>query len=351
MSVEFEVQHPIPQEITSYQFRLVGDMTLKQFFQVAAGALIALLLYSTNLLTFIKLPLMLISFLFGIALAFFPFEDRPLEKWLILFVKSIYSPTIFTWIKTKPLSFFASDAEMMETLAQNQTPAQIQQQMSQKVPSEPTESAMAPVGIQVEATKALSGLETTEKQFLVKISEHFGNTNQPVMPTNTDTIKVPLATPTPVSSNAINQKATQPLIDHAVNITVSDNDVAKATTTVTGSLASQANSFVKQAVFSSESAPPIPPTQPNILVGQVMDGAGKIISGAILEIRDEDNRPVRALKSNTLGHFGIVTPLPSGTYEIITEKEGLMFDPVKLNVTGSLIDPIAITATNSNLTN
>jgi len=39
-----EAEHPIPQQISAYQFRLVGDMTIKQFFQVAAGALIALLI-------------------------------------------------------------------------------------------------------------------------------------------------------------------------------------------------------------------------------------------------------------------------------------------------------------------
>ncbi len=30
-------QHPIPQQISSYQIKLVGDMTLKQFFQVKAA--------------------------------------------------------------------------------------------------------------------------------------------------------------------------------------------------------------------------------------------------------------------------------------------------------------------------
>ncbi|KKR52786.1 MAG: hypothetical protein UT88_C0021G0001, partial [Candidatus Woesebacteria bacterium GW2011_GWD2_40_19] len=36
-------QHPIPQNISSYQFRLVGDMTLKQFFQLAGGFLVGLI--------------------------------------------------------------------------------------------------------------------------------------------------------------------------------------------------------------------------------------------------------------------------------------------------------------------
>ena len=97
----YEEQHPIPQNISSYQFRLVGDMTLKQFLQVAGGALIALLLYSSDLNGIVKWPLMILVFILGIGLAFFPFQDRPLEKWIVLFFKSIYSPTFFKWKKVE----------------------------------------------------------------------------------------------------------------------------------------------------------------------------------------------------------------------------------------------------------
>ena len=64
-----EAEHPIPQQISAYQFRLVGDMTIKQFFQVAAGALIALLIYSMAIPYYVKWPLVLISFLSGVAFA------------------------------------------------------------------------------------------------------------------------------------------------------------------------------------------------------------------------------------------------------------------------------------------
>jgi len=91
--------HPIPQQISSYQFRLVGDMTLKQFFQVAGGALISILIYATHLPALIKWPLMLIFALLGVALAFLPLEERPLEKWIAAFFRSVYSPTLFFWKK------------------------------------------------------------------------------------------------------------------------------------------------------------------------------------------------------------------------------------------------------------
>src|SRR3989344_9690734 len=104
-------QHPIPQQISSYQFKLVGDMTLKQFFQVAGGVVVSLVFYSTTLHPIIKWPLILISAGLGAAMAFLPFQERPLEKWIIAFFRSIYSPTLYSWKKTeKPVIFFTETA-------------------------------------------------------------------------------------------------------------------------------------------------------------------------------------------------------------------------------------------------
>jgi hypothetical protein len=92
-------QHAIPQQISSYEFKLVGDMTLKQFLKAAAGIIMAILINSTGLIVIVKWPLMLVSAGIGLLLAFVPFEDRPLETWVMAFIKSIYSPTIYTYKK------------------------------------------------------------------------------------------------------------------------------------------------------------------------------------------------------------------------------------------------------------
>mgnify|MGYP002364016903 FL=1 len=100
-------QHPIPQQISSYQFKLVGDMTLKQFFQLAGGVIVSLIFYSTPLHPLIKWPFILFSAGLGAALAFLPFEERPLERWIFAFFRSIYSPTLYFWKKTeKPPVFY-----------------------------------------------------------------------------------------------------------------------------------------------------------------------------------------------------------------------------------------------------
>ena len=85
-----------------------------------------------------------------------------------------------------------------------------------------------------------------------------------------------------------------------------------------------------------------PPTNPNVVVGQIVDQDRRIVEGAIMEIRDSAGRPIRALRSNKAGHFVTVTQLDNGHYEIITEKDGYEFSPVSFDATGILIPPILV---------
>src|SRR3990167_8449636 len=104
-------QHPVPQNVTGYQFRLIGDMTIKQFGLLAAGIGVAVFFYLTNLFAPIKWALMFGSGLFGVALAFFPIEERPLDQWIVAYFKAIYQPTHFIWQKIPLLpSYFSFKA-------------------------------------------------------------------------------------------------------------------------------------------------------------------------------------------------------------------------------------------------
>jgi hypothetical protein len=81
------------------------------------------------------------------------------------------------------------------------------------------------------------------------------------------------------------------------------------------------------------------------LAGIVVSSDGQIADGAIIEIRRlTDHLPVRAVKSNKLGHFAIATPLENGSYEVITDKDGLTFDILKIEAGGFIIPPIEIRA-------
>jgi hypothetical protein len=94
-------QHPVPQNITSFQFRLIGDMTVKQFFYLATFVVIAYFIYKSPLPFFFSVPLAIASALLGFGLAFVPIEERPMDVWVFSFVKSVYAPTLYVWQRQK----------------------------------------------------------------------------------------------------------------------------------------------------------------------------------------------------------------------------------------------------------
>lgn len=96
-------QHPVPQNITTFQFRLIGDMTIKQFAYLAGGIIVGYVCYKLPLPIFFTLPMAAGSALMGFGLAFVPIEERPMDTLVLAFLKNVYSPTLFVWQKEKPL--------------------------------------------------------------------------------------------------------------------------------------------------------------------------------------------------------------------------------------------------------
>lgn len=349
-------QHPIPQNISSYQFRLVGDMTLKQFFQLAGGILVGLMFYSSPLLGIIKWPFAIVSVILGIALAFLPFEERPLEKWIFAFFRAIYSPTLYYWQKvTIPPKFFQDE------------PTTAQVSVSEDVINETLSS-------KGHKDSPLDKLEQAEKSFLSKIMGAFSGTAvptpvaqlvqqpqvlpQPIKPLQTATSIASVPTPPidkPVENNTLQIPTTKPIeiprddkpkfvTEEKVTISAPIQDLQ--TSQVAPTIAGNEMVSTRSAVFSIDAAPPNPPTTPNVVVGQVIDQNKRIVEGAIMEIRDTAGRPIRALRSNKLGHFITVTPLDSGRYEIITEKDQFEFSPVSFETNGNIIPPILVQGKN-----
>jgi len=83
---------------------------------------------------------------------------------------------------------------------------------------------------------------------------------------------------------------------------------------------------------------------PNVLNGIAQNQDGNLLEETIVLVKDKNNIPVRALKTNRLGQFVISTPVPNGTYRIETEKEGYLFDIIEIEAKGDVIAPITIKA-------
>jgi len=340
-------QHPIPQNVSSYQFKLVGDMTLKQFFELAGGLLVGFIFYSLPILAVVKWPLAIISAILGIGMAFFPLEERPLERWIFAFFRAIYSPTLFTWKKTEKMPNFYRDEPSTQPIE------------SQAV-NEYLATTIKPSGV-------LGNLENAEKGFLSRITETFSSVASSVLPFKSSPPSVQTSGPAPtgnvLSQTVVGAIPTQPQsvpekkedilipqtpaisVEHTANpkyVVEERENIPLTTHMVSPIVAGNEMVSAKQAIFSVDAAPPSPPTIPNVIVGQVVDQDRKIIEGAIMEIRDSQGRPIRALRSNKVGHFITVTPLDNGIYQIITDKDGYQFAPVSFDAAGALIPPILV---------
>ncbi len=90
-------QHPIPQNITGFEFKLIGFLTLRQFGYLGAAAIIDFILYSAKVPFFVLLMLGGPVSLVALALAFVSLNNLPFERWLAAFLKTIYSPNTRVW--------------------------------------------------------------------------------------------------------------------------------------------------------------------------------------------------------------------------------------------------------------
>lgn len=332
-------QHPIPQNVTQYQFRLVGDMTLKQFLELALGLLLAYLFFASNLIFIIKWPLVILSILFGAGLAFFPIEDRPLDQWIINFIKSIYAPTRFTWQKTNKIPrlflFEAHAKEVVNTVTK-----------TIKAPTTQTKAVVKTDLSDLESEK-INSLDSIFKQLPpVSKQEHVITQPQENAPRPAVTIRK-LNPASSVQDKAVQfPKITQPIIEKS-SPTSPQPEPSQPSPTIVFSAPSAPSMSHEPSSMSSPRKISLPasPKTPNLITGAVVDKENKIVEGAIVQIVSADGIPQRAMKTNSLGQFYTSTPLSPGPYLIEIDKAGVTFVPQQIIVNNSILSPIELRAT------
>lgn len=91
--------HPIPQDVTGFQFKLIGDMTVKQFAYIAVGSVLAFVFFYAPMTPFIKIPIGVLFGIVGAALAFLPIEGRPADAMIGYFIKALVTPNQYAYHK------------------------------------------------------------------------------------------------------------------------------------------------------------------------------------------------------------------------------------------------------------
>ena len=302
-------QHPLPQDISSYKFRLIGDMTVKQFLYIAGFIILTILIHNSPIPFFFRYPLEILTLGLGIGLAFVPVQGRPLDQWIIAFIKSIYAPTQYTW---------------------QQQQEEITKVTTKKTPS-PTPDTKTPQDKKTDPTLATSTTTINLTSPPTQLSPNPLESKPTQQVKTTSPIKFPVDKPL----------HTEPPKNKEESINIPQTPVVSPTP-----LAKAPKQEPEKPSSDAPSANlPIPftPDQPNTIVGLTLNPQGLILEGVLIEIISA-GLTIRATKSNKLGQFLFAKSLEKGLYQIKAEKEGFQFTTYSINLEGNIVKPLKIQA-------
>ena len=308
--------HPIPQDVTGFQFKLIGNMTVKQFAYLAIGIVFAWILYQLPVNILIKLPFCAFSAIAGTMLAYLPISGRPIDVMIGNYIKALIRPTQFIYEKTGGHIYIPSKA-----------PATIAKSVKQyKNDFSPFPKDKLKAYLETLDTKSKNKVDERENDFLMSVSN---------LATNSPAYQEPQ--PKLVSYSDLPQEPKK----------ITPVQPAQKTEPISHPIPPPAKTLITpiKAPNRMASAPSVPEF-PNLITGITKDPRGNALSNILVEVIDKDGNPVRAFKTNEFGKFASATPLVNGTYTINFEdpKSQNRFEKVVVNISGQIISPIEATS-------
>ena len=264
-------QHPIPRQITTFEFKLIGFMTLKQFLYLAVFAPTAYIVYRIVPIPLINILLGFCVAGFGVALAFVPIQDRPLDVFLKHFLKRLRSPTQYTYERENQPLYFLKD--LYFTADPHRVVAHVESQKKLASYLTQTQKPTAPKGPQIaEVTNIVE--KTSQEADQKEVAKAVDAASSPTAPVE--------AKP--------------------------KYDLKKM----------EAPYSLKQPFFS----------------GVVKNNKQIPLPGVLIYVKDDEGTVVRLLKTNPHGVFASYSPLPAGSYniEIKDPNGGYFFDTMKVRI-------------------
>lgn len=300
--------HPIPQDVTGFQFKIIGNMTIKQFAYLATGSILAYLFFSLPIFILFKLILAAFFFLLGLMLAFVPIGGRPIDTMFFYFIRALFVPNQYIYQKTdkpapttKPVSPTIPPSPAQHQHPQNKEELNKEEDLLEK---------------EIEEAKAVEAKEQPDPQ---KQEEA--------------------------------HKKTLLLEEQLKTVLLEKQELQKQLVELTQKLEDQKPKR-KPPVASPPNNPPTQPTSmsdfpPNLINGIVKDPRGNILPNILIEVKDKEGNPVRAFKTNNLGQFAAATSLANGVYTLTFEDPNNIhkFTTVEITAQGEPINPMTIVST------
>jgi hypothetical protein len=290
-------QHPIPRQITTFEFKLIGFMTLKQFLYLITSGAAAFVFFKLIPIPIMNLLVASLIVILGIALAFLPVNDRPLDVWLRNLYKRLLSPTQYTYKKENATLYFLQDLFFLG-----------------------------------DPHRVLSHVETK-----AKLAEYLQKTQpKPAAPAKKDHINTLLQKPTsqlrpaqPATVQTMPPAAKPMTVVPSVKPVVPPPQTPPKT--ITYSSGAQAPAQPQQTITYTPAPPAL---QKPFLTGIIRNTRQIPLPGILVYIKDLSNKPIRLLKTNPHGVFATYNAVPPGiyTFDLKDPNGGYFFDTMKISI-------------------
>lgn len=375
--------HPIPQDVTGFQFKLIGEMTVKQFAYLAGAVILAWITFSLPIIFIIKFPLILLFLITGFSFSFIPIGGRPADVMFSYFIKDFFTPNQYLFQRKgrqilppvtykKPDSYakhpHSADSREKLKIYLNKLPQAQRNRLDEKesmyfssvtgiftgnLPPVPMTQPANPTP-EEEQGLPISNEGNPEKEALEKEAL--------LIERELEAVKAQEAKQeNPQTAHEVHQKAME--LEIQLRETLSQKaqlerellSLQKKLETQKQDVYTPAVARLKEETQNVKQIPksmtkkaglPIMSDDPNLIAGIIKDPRGNVLPNILIEVKDKEGNPVRAFKTNGLGQFLSATPLLNGIYTVeFEDPEGKnKFDTIELVATGDILMPIEVTS-------
>ena len=390
--------HPIPQDVTGFKFKLIGSITVKQFLYIVGGGILAAICYILPFSPFIKIPFAILFGGMGAAIAFIPVDGRPMDVMLKNFLRALpaenqyifkkrgadaliidfFTPITAVAVRDEKVKTDADKAQddrralLYKTLKQSYKPDAKEQEVLTNIntylnesshsatPPQQNIDAMPAESAPVQIATPPTALSMNNMDSLKVVTPPKVRVIETILPRPAPVIQeiekpepipapqpLPVAQVAPVQPEPVAPRVTQTPVEPIATIAtpLQQAVIAQPTPSIAPDESKNVTSVLPEA--SLQAGFPELPDTPNIVMGIIRDPRGKVIPNILVEIMSVQGIPVRAFKTNALGQFAAATPLPNGEYNVLLEDPRKLneFEQIHISLTGDIFNPIEIIST------
>lgn len=283
-------QHPIPRQITTFEYKLIGFFTVKQFLYIIVFAPIGYIVYMLFPIPYINIILGVLIGSIGFAFALVPINDRPLDVWVRNLFKRLISPTQYIYQKHNPPIYFFTNLYFAQ-----------------------------------DPHRVLSHVDSQEK-----LAAYLAQTMEP-QPEDAHKKRI--------NSLLANSHAQPPL--QATSVSVQKVEIAKPSEIKPETEKLMETVHASPVIVKTQQQPVQSPKAP-FFTGVIKNHRQIPIPGILLYVKDKNGQTLRLLKTNPHGVFATFNPLPADEYsfEIKDPRGTYFFDTMKLPIGQTNMQPI-----------